>query len=137
MFVRFRSARPTNDLTALRRFYVEALGCAVLAEWLDHEGIDGLVLGPADGAWQVEFIRERGVTAPPAPSHEHLLVFYVEDEATLMRLVDRMAERHVAPVKPNNPYWQRCGFTFADPDGYHVVIALKPPARLSSVVYAS
>jgi catechol 2,3-dioxygenase-like lactoylglutathione lyase family enzyme len=123
-FVRFRSARPSNDLRALERFYVEALGCTRLGAFTDHEGFDGLIVGAADASWQVEFVRERGVTAPPAPSDEHLLVFYVADRGALDGREAALRAAGHMPVEPNNPYWLRHGVTFADPDGYRVVITL-------------
>ncbi|HKX94450.1 MAG TPA: VOC family protein [Methylibium sp.] len=126
MFVRLRSARPTNDLAALRRFYVDALGCRAVAEWVDHQGFDGLVIDDGSGAWQVEFVVDRARPAPPVPSHEHLLVFYVADRAALAARTAAMDAASGRRVAPNNPYWARCGVTYADPDGYCVVIALAP-----------
>ena len=137
MYSRLRSARPSNALAPLRRFYVDGLGLAVLAAWDDHEGFDGLVLGPPGTdapPWQVEFIVERGHAAPQVPSDEHLLVFYVDDEAALHTAVQRMASIGATPVAPNNPYWSRCGALFQDPDGYGVVIALKPPLQLAQPI---
>jgi catechol 2,3-dioxygenase-like lactoylglutathione lyase family enzyme len=125
-FVRFRSARPTNDLRAIERFYVDALGCARLGSFEGHEGFDGLIFGTPDGAWQVEFLRERGVIAPSAPTHEHLLVFYVADRAALAARDAAMRAAGHCPVEPHNPYWLRHGVTFADPEGYRVVIAVPP-----------
>jgi catechol 2,3-dioxygenase-like lactoylglutathione lyase family enzyme len=127
MFVRFRSARPTDRLAALRRFYVDALGLSVVAEWVDHEGFDGLVLGdPADDGWQVEFLHEHAHRAPPPPGPEHLLVFYVADRQALALRAAAMDAAGCRRVAPNNPYWARCGVTYADPDGYAVVIAVPP-----------
>jgi catechol 2,3-dioxygenase-like lactoylglutathione lyase family enzyme len=123
-FIRFRSARPSNDLRALERFYVEALGCTRLGAFEDHEGFEGLIVGAADGVWQVEFVREQGVTAPRAPTDEHLLVFYVADRAAQAEREAAMRAAGHVPIEPHNPYWQRCGVTFADPDGYPVVIAV-------------
>ena len=125
-FVRFRSARPCNDLRAIERFYVDALGCARLGSFDDHDGFDGLIVGSPDGAWQVEFVRERGVIAPDAPTDEHLLVFYVADRAALAAIEATLRTAGHATVKPHNPYWLRHGSTYVDPDGYHVVIAMAP-----------
>lgn len=123
-FVRFRSARPTNDLRAIERFYVEALGCARLGSFADHDGFDGLIVGATDASWQAEFVREHGVVAPRAPSDEHLLVFYVADRAALAEREAALRRAGHAPVEPHNPYWLEHGLTFADPDGYHVVVAI-------------
>jgi catechol 2,3-dioxygenase-like lactoylglutathione lyase family enzyme len=127
-YVRFRSARPSNDLRALERFYVEALGCARLGAFEGHDGIDGLIVGAVDAAWQVEFVREHGVTAPRAPTDEHLLVFYVADRAALAEREAAMRRAGHTPIEPHNPYWLRYGVTFADPDGYPVVVAVPPLA---------
>lgn len=126
MLVRFRSARPSDRLGELRHFYVDALGCELLAEWVDHEGYDGLVVGDPLGRWQAEFVHERSRPAPPPPSDEHLLVFYVADRAALAercRLIDAAG---FARVPPRNPYWSRHGVAYLDPDGYAVVIAVPP-----------
>jgi catechol 2,3-dioxygenase-like lactoylglutathione lyase family enzyme len=128
MFARFRSARPSDRLAQLRRFYVDALGCSVLGEFSQHAGFDGLIIGDVEGSWQVEFVHEHGVTSVPVPSPEHLLVFYVADRAALAGRVAAMAAAGHAQVTPHNPYWSRHGVTFSDPDGYHVVVAVPPGA---------
>lgn len=119
----FRAARPTNDLTAMRRFYVDGAGCVELGRFEDHAGFDGLILGATGETWQLELVVERGVVAPRAPTHEHLLVFYVEDAAALETRVAALRAVGAREVTPHNPYWAAHGVTFEDPDGYHVVIA--------------
>jgi catechol 2,3-dioxygenase-like lactoylglutathione lyase family enzyme len=126
MFVRFRSARPSDDLAALRRFYVDALGCALLGEFADHDGFDGLIVGDPGGRWQAEFVHQRGHRAPPVPGDEHLLVFYVADRTALAARVAALEAAGVPRATPNNPYWARHGATFVDPDGYAVVVAVVP-----------
>lgn len=123
MTASFRCARPTNALAPLRRFYVDGVGCAELGRFEDHAGFDGLILGAPGESWQLELVVERGVVAPRAPTHEHLLVFYVEDAAALAARADRLRGIGAREVTPNNPYWAAHGVTFEDPDGYHVVIA--------------
>ncbi len=124
MFTRFRSARPSDRLDELRRFYVEGLGCNWLGGFENHEGFSGLIVGSPDGAWQVEFVHEAGRPAPPVPSDEHLLVFYVADRAALDECVARMAAAGWLRCAPHNPYWARHGAAYEDPDGYPVVIAV-------------
>ena len=127
--MRLRSARPTNDLAALERFYA-ALGCEVVGRFEDHAGFDGLILGAPGQAWQVEFVRERGVTAPRAPTDEHLLVFYLDDEADLHRRADALVSLGAREVEPHNPYWLACARCFEDPDGYVAVLSLPSPRQL-------
>jgi hypothetical protein len=124
VFARLRSARPSDRLAELRRFYVDALGCQVLGEWVDHDGFDGLVVGDASGSWQVEFIHEQARPAAPVPSDEHLLVFYLPSRCALAERVASMDAAGCKRVAPNNPYWSRHGVTYVDPDGYHVVLAV-------------
>lgn len=117
-----RVARPTNDLGALRRFYCDGLGFEVLDEFEDHGGFDGLIIGDVRAPYHLEFVRERGFTAPKAPTDEHMLVFYVPDVELWHTAVARMEAAGYARVRPRNPYWSRNGACFRDPDGYHVVL---------------
>ena len=125
-YVRFRSARPTNDLAEIERFYVQALGCARLGAFTYHAGFDGLIVGASDGSWQVEFVRERGVIAPRAPTPEHLLVFYVADRAARDARCAAMDAAGCRRIEPHNPYWLAHGVSYVDPEGYAVVIAVPP-----------
>ena len=94
-----RVARPTDDLSALLQFYREGLGMTVLYEFKDHDGFDGVMLGWQGAPYHLEFTHAQGHMAGRAPTEDNLLIFYVPD-----------------------PYWDRCGRTFEDPDGYRVVI---------------
>jgi len=124
MFVRMRCARPSDRLGELRRFYVDGVGCVLMSAWVDHEGYDGFIVGDDSGHWQAEFIHDRNRPAPPVPSREHLLVFYVPDRAALAMKAAALDVAGFARVQPDNPYWARHGVTYSDPDGYHVVLAV-------------
>jgi catechol 2,3-dioxygenase-like lactoylglutathione lyase family enzyme len=126
MFARFRCARPSDRLGALRHFFVDALGCTLLGEFADHEGFDGLIVGDPSRAWQIEFVHQRGHLAVPVPSDEHLLVFYLPDRAARDARAAVLEAAGCTRRQPHNPYWSRHGVTFADPDGYHVVLAVAP-----------
>jgi ribosomal protein S18 acetylase RimI-like enzyme len=123
--MRFRSARPTNDLAALERFYVAGAGLHVNARFEAHDGFSGLIAGA--GTWEVEFVSEAGITAPRAPTHEHLLVLYLSDGEVESR-ARRMDELGFRRVTPHNPWWSAHGVTFEDPDGYHFVLARESAA---------
>jgi catechol 2,3-dioxygenase-like lactoylglutathione lyase family enzyme len=122
MIPKLRVARPTNDLAALRAFYVEALGMSELYAFAEHDGFDGLMVGHPQAAYHLEFTRQAGHAAPPAPTAEHLLVFYYPERAAWEAAVARMQAGGYSPVPAHNPYWDRQGLTFADPDGYRVVL---------------
>ncbi|MBN9523278.1 VOC family protein [bacterium] len=117
-----RVARPTDDLAAVVRFYRDGLGLDVLAEFRDHDGFDGVMLGRAGAAYHLEFTHQQGHPAGRAPTADDLLVFYLPDAAAWRAAADRMAAAGYDPVAAANPYWDRHGKTYEDPDGYRVVL---------------
>lgn len=117
-----RIARPTDDLAAVVTFYREGLGFEVLAEFQNHDGFDGVMLGHRGAAYHLEFTRQAGHTAARAPTADNLLVFYLPDEAEWTAAVARMERAGHPPVPAFNPYWDQAGRTFEDPDGYRVVL---------------
>lgn len=116
-----RVARPTDDLDALMTFYVEGLGLEVLSRFAGHDGFDGVILGGAGWPWHLEFTRCHHEVAGRAPSRDHLLAFYLPDEAAYAAAVSRMGAAGFEPKVSFNPWWDRQGMTFEDPDGYRVV----------------
>ena len=117
-----RVARPTGDLDALLPFYRDGLGLRLLYRFDDHEGVDGLMLGAEGAPYHFEFTRAHGHPAGKAPAHDNLLVFYLPDRDEWQAMVDRMAQSGFSPVPAINPYWDKQGLTFEDPDGYRVVL---------------
>ena len=117
-----RVARPTDDLAAVVRFYRDGLGLDVLAEFAGHDGFDGVMLGRRGACYHLEFTRAAGHPAGRAPTPDNLLVFYLPDAADWRAAVARMGAAGYAPVPAFNPYWDRGGRTFEDPDGYRVVL---------------
>ena len=117
-----RVARPTDDLEAVARFYRDGLGLDVLYEFKDHDGWDGIMLGRKGAGYHLEFTRKAGHCAGKAPTEDNLLVFYLPDRAAWQRAVERLQRHGHRPVPAFNPYWDRHGRTFADPDGYRVVL---------------
>ena len=115
-----RAARPTNDLAAIERFYGDGVGLVVRSRFEGHAGFDGSIF--ATEHWELEFVVEHGVTAPCAPSHEHLFVLCLDAEEVERRAarLDGLGYRRVTP---NNPWWTTHGVAFEDPDGYHFVLA--------------
>jgi catechol 2,3-dioxygenase-like lactoylglutathione lyase family enzyme len=114
-------ARPTDHLQEVVRFYVDGVGLARLASFEDHEGFDGVIVGMPGATYHLEFTRLRGHAAGRAPSKENLLVFYLPDHWAWREAVDRMIAAGYEPVSSFNPYWDRAGLTFEDPDGYRIV----------------
>ena len=117
-----RVARPTDDLDAVVRFYRDGLGFAVVGEFKGHEGFDGVMLGHPGAGYHLEFTRKHGHEVGRAPTDDNLLVFYVSDRDEWEKAVRRMEAHGFNEVEPFNPYWKTQGKTFADPDGYRVVL---------------
>ncbi|MFG0335388.1 MAG: VOC family protein [Maioricimonas sp. JB049] len=117
-----RVARPTDHLDEVVAFYRDGLGFEVLGEFRRHEGFDGVMLGHAGAGYHLEFTRKEGHQAGRAPTEDNLLVFYLPDRDLWQQAVDRMVACGYEPVPAFNPYWDRRGATFEDPDGYRVVL---------------
>lgn len=117
-----RIARPSDDLTMVIRFYRDGLGFTVLYEFTDHDGFDGVILGHQGAAYHLEFTRRAGHRAGRAPTEDNLLVFYLPDEGEWQAAVARLEAAGYAAVMAFNPYWDRKGKTFEDPDGYRIVL---------------
>lgn len=117
-----RIARPTDNLPAVIAFYRDGLGFEVLYEFRDHDGFDGVMLGSKGAAYHLEFTRRAGHSAGRAPTADNLLVFYLPDPAEWRAAIARLERAGHKPVAAFNPYWDRNGRTFEDPDGYRVVL---------------
>jgi catechol 2,3-dioxygenase-like lactoylglutathione lyase family enzyme len=117
-----RVARATDRVDEVVRFYVEGLGFDKLGSFADHEGFDGVMLGRPGAPYHLEFTHQRGQTVGHAPTPENLLVFYLPDDSEWTSAVNRMEAAGYKSVPSLNPYWDRRGRTFEDPDGYRVVL---------------
>jgi catechol 2,3-dioxygenase-like lactoylglutathione lyase family enzyme len=117
-----RVARPTGDLDAVVKFYRDGLALPVLGSFTNHDGFDGVMLGGKQAAYHLEFTHHAGHRAPRAPSDDNLLVFYLPDPEEWQAAVNRLEQFGYHAVKSFNPYWDRHGKTFEDPDGYRVVL---------------
>lgn len=110
-----RIARQTAKLDAVVAFY-EALGLPRLGGFEDHEGFTGVMLGIPGSGVHLELVTG-GSHPVPEPHPESLLVLYLGSRAE----VDRLAA-DLPRVPSTNPYWDRCGVTVTDPDGFRVVL---------------
>ena len=120
--ITLRVARPTDRLDEVVAFYTNGLGLTRLGAFTDHDGFDGVMVGVPGAAYHLEFTRQPGHVVGRAPTTDNLLVFYLPDEPQWRDAVARMTAAGYAPVASINPYWDRVGRTFEDPDGYRVVL---------------
>lgn len=119
-----RIARPSRDLSAAERFYVDGLGLSVV--WrTSASGAPGehdlIMLGWPEAGWHFELVYDEGNPITPTPTVEDLFVIYLNgpvDEELIERLIAAGGTR----VTAHNPYWERWGVTIEDPDGYRLVL---------------
>ena len=121
-FAHLRVARPTDQLDRIAAMYRDGLGFDVIADWRDHEGVDGTVLAHRELSYQIEFTQEPAHPVGRAPTEDNLLVFYILDAGEWSTACERMLAAGFEPVSSRNPYWNRGGRTFEDADGYRVVM---------------
>jgi catechol 2,3-dioxygenase-like lactoylglutathione lyase family enzyme len=117
-----RVARPTDNLVEIVKFYKDGLGFEVLYQFTDHDGFDRVMLGHNDAAYHLEFTHKRGHPSGKPPTQENLLVFYLPDGEVWQRAIKRLEDHGYKAIGSFNPYWDRNGKTFEDPDGYRVLL---------------
>lgn len=122
MIPHLRIARPVTDLAESARMYRLGLGLAVLGNFEDHEGFDGVMLGIEGAGYHLELTSCRAHPVAPAPTPEDLLVLYLPDRAEWEARCASLAAAGFRPVDSFNPYWDVRGRTFEDRDGYRVVV---------------
>ena len=119
---RIRLARPSLNLAAATRFYVQGLGLQVLYRSAEpHEGFALLMLGLPGATWHLELTQSTAHPLTPTPTPDDLLVFYLGQPIpdTLVTQLEQCGGNRVAAF---NPYWDAWGVTIRDPDGYLIVL---------------
>jgi catechol 2,3-dioxygenase-like lactoylglutathione lyase family enzyme len=117
-----RIAHLSKDLGPVVTFYRDGLGFEVLYEFKNHDGFDAVMLGREGAAYHLAFVHKAGHKTGPGPTDDNLLVFYLPDADEWRRAVARLERLGHQAVKAFNPYWDKKGKTFEDPDGYRVVL---------------
>jgi hypothetical protein len=117
-----RVARPTDHLACISKMYMQGLGFVVLAQFEDHQGFDGVILGHPQHPYHLEFTHHHGTKVGSAPTKDNLLVFYIPERDDWKDACIAMQQASFIPVPSYNPYWDRSGKTFEDLDGYRVVL---------------
>jgi catechol 2,3-dioxygenase-like lactoylglutathione lyase family enzyme len=120
-----RLARPARDLTQAKRFYGDLIGLTPLGGFENHDGYDGVFFALPGGA---ELELTAGPAQPAPATDEDLLVLFVRTWAEVAAIGARLTAAGVTRIPNRNPYWNRSGLTFLDPDGYRLVIAATPSA---------
>jgi catechol-2,3-dioxygenase len=114
-------ARHTNQFEAIVHFYRDVIGLPEIGRFSGHSGYDGIMLGLPGQDYHLEFTSHPDGSPAASPSRDNLLVFYIDDQAAIAKIVKRLQQHGHAPVQPENPYWLKGGVTFEDPEGWGVV----------------
>jgi catechol 2,3-dioxygenase-like lactoylglutathione lyase family enzyme len=117
-----RIARPVSNLDRARDMYCRGLGLRVVGSFENHDGFDGVMLGVAGSSYHFEFTRCRVHPVAPTPTAEDLAVFYMPEADRWQRACAGMVTAGFKQVAALNPYWDACGRTYEDPDGYRIVL---------------
>lgn len=110
--ITLRVARPTDNLSEIVDMYMRGLGFKVLAEFENHNGFDGVVLGHTNESYHIEFTHHHGVTAGKSPTDDNLLVFYIEDKSEWEASCTQAASAGFIRVSSYNPYRDMLGKTY-------------------------
>ena len=127
--MRFRYTRHSKNINRAIDFYGRVLGLKVLGELRNCKNYYSVFLGLPGESWHLEFIASDEGPAN-CPDENDLLVFYAESAGEFNIIKERFILNRVKRVEPKNPYWERNGITFEDPDGYRIVISLINPVYL-------
>ena len=119
--MRLRIARHTNRLDEVIAFCRDRIGCREVGRFKDHDGYDGVFLEIPGAGAQLE-LTTGGQHRSPRPHPESLLVLYFDNQAERDAVAHRLAQPQVVPA---NPYWRANALTYADPDGFQVLLALR------------
>ncbi len=119
---KLRVARPTDNLAAVSKMYVDGLGFELLGTFEGHNGFDGAIIGHAQHSYHLEFTHHKGTTVGKAPTKDNLLVFYFSDPSVWEACCKQMVSAGFVQVEAYNNYWDVVGKTFEDIDGYRVVL---------------
>ncbi len=122
MIAQVRSAHPTADLKRIRVFYGETLGLQEIGAFEGHEGYSGVIYGFPDARFHLEFTQEERGRPLPDSNTESLLVLYFQNQLHYDAMLKSLDSLDAQRVPSQNPYWDRNGVTFLDPDGRRVVI---------------
>ncbi|MCX5207017.1 VOC family protein [Streptomyces sp. NBC_00237] len=121
-----RFARPTARYDDVLTFYRDDVELPVLAAWRgdtpdEHSGV---VFGLPGAPVHMEITQHGNPPRIPEPHPENLIALYLRGPEAVGAAVARMRERGHEPVEAANAYWpERGAVTYADPDGWLVVLA--------------
>lgn len=118
--MKLRIARHTDRLDELVDFYRDRVGLPEIGRFTDHDGYDGVFLEVPGTGTHLE-LTTGGDHRAAEPHPESLLVLYLDSEAEIELVAERIAQ---PPVVPANPYWQANARAYVDPDGFQLLLTV-------------
>lgn len=94
-FNAMRIARPVTDLSLSSSMYCTGLGLEQIAQFADHAGFSGVMIGRGDLGWHLEFTLCHHHPVKPSPSEEDLLVLYLSAHRRMAGTVRENADRRL------------------------------------------
>jgi len=125
--LKLRIARHTDQLEKIKTFYIETLNFESLGSFFDHDGYNGTFLTFPNQTWHLEFTSSEA-PVEHQPDEDDLIVLYPGNE-NYDSFVSELKAKGIKTVSAKNPYWNKNGFHFKDPDGFGIVIALEPEKK--------
>lgn len=119
--MKLRFARHTNNLEALKNFYIAVLGFEHLGGFENHNGYDGIFIGKPNLNWHLEFTRSKELVTLNF-GEEDYLVFYPETIQEFQTIKRKLIEYNFTFIQSRNPYWNENAIIVKDPDGYSIII---------------
>jgi catechol 2,3-dioxygenase-like lactoylglutathione lyase family enzyme len=117
-----RIARHTNDLEKIKSFYIGILGFKLLGSFINHDNYDGIFIGKPNLDWHLEFTKSNDL-ANHTFDEDDILVFYPETILEYKTLINNLLSNTFLTITSKNPYWNKNGKMFLDPDGYRIIIS--------------
>ena len=120
--MKLRIARHTNDLEKIKSFYIDILGLELMGTFENHDNYDGVFIGKPNLDWHLEFTKSNDL-ANHIFDEDDILVFYPETILEFKALINNLLNNSFSIITSKNPYWNKNGKMFLDPDGYRIVLS--------------
>lgn len=120
--MKLRIARHTNDLERIKTFYTDILGFDVLGSFENHDNYNGIFIGRTNFDWHFEFTQS-DAKANHFSDEDDITVLYPDTIEEYNSLINKLLNNNISTIASKNPYWNKNGKMFMDPDGFRIIIS--------------